>query len=72
MLPQAKVNLWKIGIEDDGNNAIIALFSQIGGTFFLQTGNSMAGVFVNGVKDSFVGDFNANFNGKYGGDGRSR
>jgi Right handed beta helix region len=65
MAPQSRVNLWKIGIEDDGDNAIIALFSEIGGTFF-QKGNSTAGVLTSGVKDSFIGDLKADFNGKYG------
>jgi hypothetical protein len=63
---QATVNLWNIGIEDDGNNAIIALFSRIGGNFFGQNGNSTAGVFLNGVKDSFIGIINASFNSKFG------
>jgi hypothetical protein len=69
---QAKVNLWRIGIEDDGDNAIIALFSDFGGSLlqnspnFVPKGNSFAGVFVNGVKDSFIGIFNASYNGKYG------
>jgi hypothetical protein len=69
---QAKVNLWDIGIEDDGNGALIALFSDLGGSLLQSnaaaepTGNTTAGLFLNGVTGSFVGDFNANFNGKYG------
>ena len=59
---QATVNLWNIGIEDDGNNTVIALFSRIGGNFFGKDGNSTAGVFLNGVKDSFAATFNAAFN----------
>ena len=70
--PQAKVNLWNIGIEDDGNNAIIAMFQDIGGSLLMDNpnaepkGNGMAGIFLNGVTNSFIGTFNANFNGKFG------
>ena len=63
----ASVSQWNIGIEDDGDAAIIALFSQIGGTADPSTpGNATGGVFLNGVKDSMVGLFNANLNGNYG------
>ena len=68
----AKVNLWDIGIEDDGDRAVIVLFSDFGGSLLTGSGaaepkgNATAGVFLNHVKGSFVGDFNANFNGKFG------
>lgn len=63
----ASVSEWNIGIEDDGDAAVIALFSQIGGTAEPSTpGNATGGVFLNGVKHSIVGVFNANLNGDYG------
>lgn len=68
----AKVNLWDVGIEDDGDRAVIVLFADIGGSLLggagpvTPKGNATAGVFLNGVKGSFVGDFNANFNSKFG------
>ncbi len=70
--PQAKVNLWNIGIEDDGNNAIIAMFQDIGGSLVMGNpnaepkGNGTAGIVLNGVTNSFIGTFNANFNGQFG------
>ncbi len=74
LLPKLKVNLWNIGIEDDGNNAIIAMFQDIGGSLVMAKanpnaepkGNGTAGIFLNGVTNSFIGTINTNFNGKFG------
>jgi Periplasmic copper-binding protein (NosD) len=66
---QALVTKWKIGIEDDGDAAVIAFFSQVGGFPELLPpipGNTRGGVLLNGVKDSVVGVLNANANGKFG------
>src|SRR5579871_2939746 len=62
---QAQVSRWNIGIEDDGDDAIIALFSSVGGVFALPRptpGNTSAGVMLNGVRNSFVGDLQADYN----------
>lgn len=64
--PQGKITLWNVGIQDNGDDAIILLFDRIGGNFFSQVGNSTAGVVLNHVHDSIAGDFRASFNGKYG------
>ena len=67
---QSEVSRWNIGIEDDGNEAVIALFSAVGGVGLLPhghtPGNTVGGVLLNGVTRSFVGDLNADFNGQYG------
>jgi hypothetical protein len=63
---QAIVNNWNVGIEDDGDNATIELFRQIGGNLFNQHGNTTAGVVLNGVTNTTVDDFNASFNGQNG------
>jgi hypothetical protein len=69
---QGKVNLWDVGIEDDATGTIVALFADLGGSFLQSAGaaepagNTTAGLSLNGADSSFVGDFNANFNGKYG------
>ncbi len=66
---QAVVSKWNIGIEDDADDAIIELFNSIGGEHLLpghSDGNATAGVFLNQVKNSVIGDFRASFNGKYG------
>ncbi|HYL59322.1 MAG TPA: right-handed parallel beta-helix repeat-containing protein [Candidatus Acidoferrales bacterium] len=63
---QAIVNSWNIGIEDDGNNATIELFRQIGGNQFNPHGNTTYGVVLNGVSNTTVDDFNASFNGQDG------
>ena len=63
---QAIVNGWNVGIEDDGNNATIELFRQIGGNMFNQQGNTTNGVVLNGVSNTTVDDFNASFNGQAG------
>src|SRR5215472_10617767 len=65
----SQVSQWNIGIEDDANDAVIALFSSVGGIFLLpkpSAGNTTGGIVLNNVKDSFVGDLNANFNGQFG------
>jgi len=65
--PQSTVALWDIGIRDDGDDATILLFANVGGSFFQQNqGNITGGVFLNRVKNSSVGDLRANFNGKFG------
>lgn len=64
---QAVVTQWNIGIEDDGDNAVIALFKDIGGNIFQQTfGNATAGIFINGAKGSTAVDFHASYNGVTG------
>lgn len=64
---QSTINLWNIGIEDDGDDAVIALFTNIGGSLFQpMKNNATAGVFLNHVKNSLVGDLRASFNGKFG------
>jgi hypothetical protein len=65
---QSQVTNWNIGIQDDGDRAIIALFSFIGGTnlFPPGPGNTTGGILLNHVERSFVGDLNADVNGKYG------
>ncbi len=66
---QAEVSQWKIGIEDDGDSAIIALFRGVGGLPLLphpSAGNTAIGILLKGVKDSFVGDLTADFNGQFG------
>jgi len=76
--PQSEVSQWNIGIEDDGDRAVIARFKAIGGVGLLledggnchtqphTPGNSAGGVLLNKVVRSFVGDLNANFNGSFG------
>ncbi len=64
---QAVVTQWNVGIEDDGDNAVIALFKNIGGNIFQQTfGNTTAGIFFNGAKGSVAVDFLASYNGADG------
>jgi hypothetical protein len=65
---QSQVTNWNIGIQDDGNRAIIALFSFVGGTnlFPPGPGNSTGGILLNHVEKTFVGSLNADVNGKYG------
>lgn len=64
----SEVSQWNIGIEDDADDAVIAVFSSVGGLLLLPptAGNTTGGILLNGVKDSFVGDLNANLNGQYG------
>jgi hypothetical protein len=64
--PEGKITKWNVGIQDNGDDAVILLFDQIGGNFFQQVGNTTAGVVLNHVHDSVIGDFRASFNGKYG------
>lgn len=66
---QGVVAQWNIGIQDDGNDAVIELFNVIGFELLLPksyAGNATAGVFLNHVSNSVIGDFRANGNGKYG------
>lgn len=67
---EAVVSQWNIGIEDDADNAIIELFDAIGGVPLLPSGhtpgNVTAGVVLNHVKRSLVGDLIASYNGKFG------
>ncbi len=64
--PQGKITMWNVGIRDNGDDAVILLFDRIGGNFFQQVGNTTAGVVLNHVHNSVIGDFRASFNGKYG------
>lgn len=57
--PQSTISQWNIGIEDDANDAIIQLFSNVGN-------NSATGVSLKRVRNSIVGDLLANGNGSYG------
>jgi hypothetical protein len=67
---EAVVSQWNIGIEDDADNAIIQLFDAIGGVPVLPSGhtpgNVTAGVVLNHVNRSLVGDLIASYNGKFG------
>jgi len=66
---QSEVAKWKIGIEDDANDAKIALFAAIGGITTDNgntPGNTIGGVLLNKVTGGFVGVLNANYNGQYG------
>lgn len=67
---EAVVSQWNIGIEDDADNAIIQLFDAVGGVPVLPSGhtpgNVTAGVVLNHVNRSLVGDLIASYNGKFG------
>ena len=67
---EAVVSQWNIGIEDDADNAIIQLFDAVGGVPLLPSGhtpgNVTAGVVLNHVNRSLVGDLIASYNGKFG------
>jgi parallel beta-helix repeat protein len=64
--PQAVINNWNIGLEDDANNVVIELFSQIGGSLFNQHGNAGDAVLLRNASGVTVGNFKANFNGGAG------
>jgi parallel beta-helix repeat protein len=63
---QAVVTQWNIGIEDDGDDAAIELFKDIGGNIFQQNNGNDTGVLLNGVKRSIVADLHASYNGQAG------
>ncbi|HKV56084.1 MAG TPA: right-handed parallel beta-helix repeat-containing protein, partial [Candidatus Binataceae bacterium] len=63
---QPTINGWQYGIEDDADFSTVELFKQIGGNLFLQHGNSIAGVFVNGASNVTLDDMIVGFNGKNG------
>jgi parallel beta-helix repeat protein len=64
---QAVVTQWNYGIEDDGDDAVIELFKQLGGNIFQQhDGNATAGILLNGVKRSIASDLQASYNGQAG------
>jgi hypothetical protein len=56
---ESNIMQWDIGIEDDGDDAVIQIFAGI-------NNNSTTGVLVNKVKNSIVGSFILQNNGKYG------
>ena len=63
---QAVVTRWDVGIQDEGDYSFIALFRDLGGNIFQQTGNATAGILFKGAKNSVAGDFRAAFNGQAG------
>jgi hypothetical protein len=66
---QGVVAQWDIGIQDDGDDAVIQLFNVIGFELLLPKsydGNRTGGVFLNNVRNSVIGDFRAIKNGQYG------
>jgi hypothetical protein len=64
---QAVVANWNVGIQVEGDHAVITLFRDIGGTIFQPgQGNRTAGILFRGVKNGVAGDFHASYNGKAG------
>ena len=64
---QSVVTQWNIAIEDDGDDAAIELFKDLGGNIFQQhNGNATAGILFNGVKRSLAANFLASYNGQAG------
>jgi hypothetical protein len=60
---QGIVTGWNVAVEDDGDYAVIELFSQLGGAV---GGNATAGILLNGVHGSLASNFNACDNGVAG------
>jgi parallel beta-helix repeat protein len=58
---QATVSDWNIGIEDDGNSAVVGLFAAVGAASSNDSGNN-TGVFLKSVDRSVVTALNANGN----------
>jgi hypothetical protein len=58
---QATVSDWNVGIEDDGDSAVIGLFAAIGAGGSNDSGNN-TGVFLNNVDHSVLATPNANGN----------
>jgi hypothetical protein len=66
---QGGISQWNIGILDDADDAVIELFSVIGGGMQLSQGsggNTTAGVYLNRVHNTIIGSFLAAGNGKFG------
>jgi hypothetical protein len=70
--PQATVSEWDVGIRDDGDDAVIVLFKDIGGHLLGAaalpgpTPGNNTGVLLNAVKHSVAADFRTGFNNKNG------
>jgi hypothetical protein len=64
--PQATVSAWNIGVEDDGDGAVIGRFEVVGTLLIPPNLGNTTGVFLKAVYGSIVTALNANGNKQFG------